>query len=132
MASISAVKEKVQKSNDVVDIPIMDGAGDPYTAKDGSQATIGVVGRDSEHYRRETAKLSRAVQKMPRVEQDKVDWRRSLAACGVIRWHGWDDDAPFPCTSENVMALLADSDILEQVEAGIRDHARFFTKGSPS
>lgn len=133
MPDLKDVAKTVERSNEIVDIQIKDEHGELYVDGAGTPATIGVVGLDSKHYRAETEALGRRVARMPKVEQERVDWRRGLAACGVVRWSGWSDgDTPAECTREHVEQACRAGHILDQVETGIKEHARFFATRSTS
>ena len=133
MADIQGVKRKIAQADEIADIPIVDEAGEPYLGADGKPSTIGVLGQDSQTFKRALEDHSRRVAKLSRAEQHKVDWRRATAVCAVQRWSGWEDGTtPLPPTPENVDALLRALHILEQVEAGVKGHAGFFGTRSPS
>lgn len=126
-----ALLQQVAKSDEtVVDVTIRDRSGAPYLAKDGTPATIGVVGSESKTYKDRKTKADRAAAKSgANVTMDEL--RRSYAVGGVVRWHGWEDGAKeLECSADNVRVVLSLDHILHQVEAGIRRDADFL--GSPS
>ena len=138
MADITKVKEQVAQDEEVVDVAILQKDGEPFRAGDGvTESTIGVVGTESKRYiaerNRQTQQAIRASRRRGGNEPTPEELhgkRVSLAAAAVVRWSGWESDGKdWPCTPENVRALLASSiDILEQVEDAIERHARFFAK----
>lgn len=133
MADIARIKHAVAQSEEIADIQIRDEFGELYLAADGTAATVGVVGRDSRLFRRNADAYARKTARLPRIEQEKVDWRRVNAACGIARWAGWDSgETPFPHTFENALEFVQATHVLEQIEAGVVGHASFFGKPSTS
>lgn len=136
MADIKDVEQQIANDETIVDIPIYQKDGEPYLAPDGSPSTIGVIGSESKRYRRQSDELARRAFRANR-GKPKPDEIRKLrietAACAVERWHGWEKDGkPWACEPAHVQYLLAAPHILDQVEAGISEHASFFVKPSPS
>ena len=134
MANIKDIEAARKQEDEVVEVPIYDRAGEPYTAKGGEQATIGVVGKESTEYRKAEARRTRALLKArraQRTEQDVLNGRIDLAGACVKRWSGWEDGGKeWPCTPENVAELLTVPHILEQIEDAIEGHQRFFRSAS--
>lgn len=138
---IKKVSEQSANEENGAVIPIVDKTTDePYRAEDGSESTITVVGSESKRYRRAQDQLTRrTIKRRGAPSPDELrDDRIELAAAAVTAWHGWESKegdvaTPVQCTPENVKQLLgASQDILQQVETGIREHARFFAKPSRS
>ena len=137
MASIKDIEKVVESQEEVVDITIRDPSGEPYRAKDGSPATIGVVGSESKTYKAAAALEARRMRNAALSGLDDEARARSRvnrAVAAVKRWHGWDDGKKeLDCTPENVRALLsapAAEHILDQVERGVHGHALFSGSGS--
>jgi len=105
--------------------------GDPYTALDGTDSTMTVLGSESKAYRKaKRAALRRLLNRSSgrnRIEVEEVEANRiAQAAAAVPEWHGWDDGkTDLPCTPENVSDVLQWEHILEQVEAAIKGHSDF-------
>jgi hypothetical protein len=133
---ISSVKEAVAKDEDGAVLPIDGKDGEPYLAHDGSPATMTIVGLESKRMRDITDKQQRRAlrRQVAKITPEMLrEERIEKAAAAVIAWHGWegDDGTELACTPENVAALLGAAEhIMEQVEAGVRRHASFFTKPS--
>lgn len=122
----------VAQADEPVTVTIYKPNGDPYTASDGSESTVTVVGSESKKYKAAQRRITdrvlhkrRSKMKAEEVEENSI----LLVASAVIDWHGWEDgDQPAPCTPDNVKALLRVGHIREQVDEAIRGHADFFTE----
>lgn len=131
---ISKIDATIAQDEEGVVVPIFAKNGEPDLASDGSQTTITVLGAESKQYRRaqdaQTRKMLRA--RRNKLEPDDLRANRiELAAAAVTDWHGIENDGqPFPCTPENVKAVLRAQYVLEQIEAGIAGHADFFGSNS--
>lgn len=133
----STLQQEVAKDEEVIDVTIFGKNGEPYTAKDGSPSTIGVVGAESKRFRQAENAISRKNLRnhRPTTPDDLRAQRLKQHAACVVRWHGWEDenDAELPCTPENVEAVLGAADhVLDQVVAGVQGHASFFAQRSSS
>lgn len=110
--------------------------GEPYTALDGSDSTMTILGSESKAYRKaKRATMRRMLNlKRNRVEVEEVEANRiAQAAAAVTEWHGWDDGkVDLPCKREHVEETLVWEHILEQVEAAIKGHSDFSSGSSPT
>jgi hypothetical protein len=111
--------------------------GEPYLAGDGSPATMDVLGAESKKVRAAQDKNLRRYVRSRGRGQHEADIARQgrveRATAAVVAWHGWEiDGQPAPCTPEHLETVFRAQHILEQVEEAITEHARFFTKSSPS
>lgn len=129
---INALKQEAAQDEEGAVIEIMDKNGEPYTASDGSAVTITVRGLHAKAVRAAMDANQRRLLKAGRRKLEPSDIQRNRieqAAAAVVEWRGWEANGePFPCTPENVRALLGTPWILDQVEAGIESHAGFFVK----
>ena len=133
----------VAQDDEVIDVPITKRDGTPYLAADGSPSTIGVVGIEAVRYREARHQYSKeliaAAQERPEGEKPDESFhavterRIRFAAGAVMRWHGWESEGEdWPCTPENIQALLQVEHILLQVESAVAKRARFFGPASKS
>lgn len=109
-------------------LPIDQKDGDPYLASDDSPATITITGSDAKKYVHTKGVIQKRYLRAAKLDPaDILQNRIDQAAAAVLDWHGWEANGqPIECTPANVKALLSANHILEQVEAGIVAHARFF------
>lgn len=135
---LSTLKQAVAQDEEGAVITIEGKDGEEYTAADGSPMTITVVGSESKRIRavvdRQTKRVFRQQRRQVTPELLRAN-RIELAAAAVTAWHGVEDDDgnAIPCTPENVAEVLNAADhVLEQVEAGVRRHASFFSNSSAS
>lgn len=136
----STLKRALGKEEEVCTDTLKDPAGDVYTSDTDPKrsVTISVTGPMSKAVREATeiedGKAYEAIG--DKVTKERVLSRRlHLAAAAVTAWDGVEDEdgTPIECTKENVMMFLAiDTRLLEQVEALVKGHARFFKLRSNS
>jgi hypothetical protein len=135
MADLAAVQQDLATDEEGVVVPILKKTFDPYLGADGKESTITVLGSDSKAYRRAMeANQRRAIKLAGRVTPADLDQNRiDQAAAACIAWSGWEvNGQPWAFSSENVKKLLEVRHILNQVEAAIEGHGRFFASSSPS
>lgn len=133
---IDQIKESVALDEDGAVVPILDPEGNAYTAADGSDVTMTILGAQSKARRKaeEAAAKSIAFSGRAAFEGTASRTRRiNLAASCVTAWSGWEDEsgAPIPFSPANVKTVLgADDRILTQVEVAISEHASFLKKSA--
>jgi hypothetical protein len=116
---LSTLQKIAEQDEEVVDVVIRDRSNQPYLAKDGSKATIGVFGSESATYKKRRLDADRKAARSGEI-LSTLEIRRLNAACGIARWHGWEAGGePLACNLENVAKVLAFDHILYQVEGGI-------------
>ena len=132
------IDEVIAKDEQPVTIIIYQPDEEPYRSEiDGSESTIDVLGVESKKVRAAQDKnLRRYVRLRGRGQQEAEIARQGRierATAAVVGWHGWEvGGQPAECTPENLATIFRAQHILEQVEEAITEHARFFTKSSPS
>lgn len=115
-------------------IQINDPTDEPVLYGDGKPVTIRVAGTYSARYRNaQAANRDKLIKRRAAFNGNTVS-KQALdvtAAC-VIEWDGFfSGGKPFPCTHENVVALLESCPwIRDQVESAMNDHALYFKKVS--
>lgn len=135
---LSALKEQVATNEEGLEFPALGPDGEPYLAKDGSEVTWTVVGKQSKARRDAEDVEARRMIKAGKAQTEPADLRArrlNLAVACVAGFAGWEDDAdaPLPFSKHNVRAILAaDEDQLEQVERMIDQHSAFLAKRSTS
>jgi len=138
MADITKIKDEIAQDEVGTPIPINQKNEEPYLAPDGSPCTIDVLGSDAKKVKAATDVADRRLLRMKRTKMEPADMRArriAIASAAVTGWSGWTygaDNTPFPCTPDNVKALLQADHILRQVEAGIAEHSDFFSPASSS
>jgi len=127
---LKKVDDIVARADKPVTITIYQPNGEPYRAKDGTEATMDVVGSESKKYRTAEGVIADRMLSKRRAKFSKEDIERNaifLAASAVVGWHGWEIDGkeaePSP---ENVRFLLQYKHIRNQVDEAINGHADFF------
>jgi hypothetical protein len=135
VADINRIKDEIAQDEVAQAVPINQKNGEPYLAPDGSPCTVSVLGSDAKRVQAARDTIQRRMLRARRVKLDPADLRANridLAAAAVTGWYGWTaGDVEFPCTPENIRALLSSEHVLEQVETGITGHADFFVTASP-
>ncbi len=135
---IDQLKEAVAQDEVGAVIVIEDPNGVPYTAADGSEVTMTVVGSQSRARRKAEDAAVQVLQRSGRagLHPDAARARRlNLVASCVIDMHGWEDEAgqPIPFNAANVKAIFAADDrITAQVESAIERHDFFLAKNGQS
>jgi hypothetical protein len=146
MANIDTIQEEQAQDEVPTAIEIDQKNGDPYLAPESTPekpvpCTISVLGSDAKRVKLAKDKADRILLRAGRKKLKPSDLRKNriaIAAAAVTGWTGWTygpDNAPFPCTPENIRAMLSKEHILDQVESGVNDHAEhadFFTSASSS
>jgi len=127
---ILTITESVGKDNEGVVVVINGPDGEPYTALDGSPATMTILGSQSTAVGKARDAQTRKFLKNTGGKTDVADLRANriaLASAAVVAWHGWEQDGlPLPLSGPNVALFFnADERILEQVESAIQKHADF-------
>jgi hypothetical protein len=130
---ITKIKEEIARDEEGRTFTPYDKEGNPYLGADGNPATITVVGSDSKRVRAVKDAQTRRLLRRQRTRLEPSDLRANrieIAAAAVIAWTGWEaNDKPWPCTPENVAALLEADHILVQTEEEI-DRPRNFSSSS--
>lgn len=133
---IDQLKDAVAQDEEGAVVTINDPDGNPYTAADGSDVTMTVLGSQSKARRKAEDAAAQSLARAGRsaFEPDAMRARRlNLVAACVTGWSGWEDEAgqPIPFSRENIKAVFAvDDRILTQVEAAIERHGFFLAKNS--
>jgi len=133
---LSQLRKNVEMQEEGVPVTLYDPLGQPYTASDGSEVTVTVIGMQTKA-RREAEKAEQtAAAKAANIDDAFVlqSRARKAAAC-VTDWHGveTEDGQPIEFSKDNVVAMLAiDQRVLFQVEQAIERHALFLARSRTS
>lgn len=133
---LDQLKESVAQDEEGASVTINDPNGEPYTAADGSEVTMTVLGAQSKARRKAEDAAAQSLARAGRAgfEPEAMRARRlNLAAACVTGWSGWEDESnqPIPFSAANVKTVFATDDrILAQVESAIERHSAFLAKSS--
>lgn len=142
--NLSTVESKTAAEDAGIPVEINDLDGTPYEYQDSEgtkKVTITVAGSYSNIHRaalRAQRDRVMAERRAKRLNGQALDAELiELSASCCLSWVGLDgflgDGKPFPCTKENAVFLLTKAPwVLEQVQAAILDHERFFGSNSMS
>lgn len=144
MADINEVHEEIKQDEIPHAIPMhrKDGTEFTYEVADNSnepfpiegsttkaQTYIEVLGEDSKRVKAARDQNQKKLLGKRRIKLEPKDLRANritVVKAAITGWKGWTAAGKeFPCTPENIEALMTSSDILQQVEEGISDHADF-------
>ncbi len=134
---ISKIDTEIAQDEQGVDVPMFLRDGEPDLASDGSQTTFIVLGRDSAAVAKvlesQTRQALRRTNRTRLEPKDLYENRVNVALAAVIGWKGVESGGkPVAFSVDACRSVLQHRHILEQVEAGVDSHARFFKSASQS
>ena len=132
--NIEAVEQESKKDDEVIDVPIKDRNGKPYTTPTGPTVWQ-CVGQYSAAYRKAQREVDDKYQRREITSPEERElFAAERVACGVVGWknvYGGTEPAKF--SREGAARILVKAPwVMKQLILPINEHAGFFAPGSQS